>query len=50
MFVLKICCHPGLISSMLDSEAKANEGIEDQDGEELDLISQLADMSIRSVN
>jgi hypothetical protein len=32
---------------MLDSEAKANEGIEDQDGEELDLISQMADMSLR---
>jgi hypothetical protein len=33
---------------MLDEEAKATEGLEDEDGEDIDLISQLADMSIKS--
>lgn len=32
---------------MLDSESKATEGLQDEDGEDLDLISQLADMSIK---
>ena len=35
---------------MLDAESKATEGLEDEDGEDIDLISQLADMSIRSDN
>uniref|UniRef100_A0A0K2SVL4 Transcription termination factor 2 n=1 Tax=Lepeophtheirus salmonis TaxID=72036 RepID=A0A0K2SVL4_LEPSM len=42
----QICCHPVLIQSMLDSEVKSNEGIEDEDGEELDLISRMEEMSI----
>ena len=44
----QICCHPGLIKSMLDAEARANDGIEDEVGDEAGLISQLADMSIHS--
>ena len=40
----QICNHPGLIKSMLDSQAKVNEGlIKDQAD---DLVSQMADMSI----
>merc|ERR1719323_1374593 len=40
----QICNHPGLIRSMLDTEAKVNEGlIKDQAD---DLVSQMADMSI----
>ncbi len=35
---------------MLDVESKATEGLEDEDGEDIDLISQLADMSIRPDN
>lgn len=42
----QICCHPGLIKSMLDAESKANEGLEDDQGEDIDLISQMANMSI----
>ena len=32
---------------MLDADSKATEGMEDEEGEDLDLISQLADMSIK---
>ena len=32
---------------MLDPESKATEGLEDEEGEDLDLISQLADLSIK---
>ena len=46
-FFFQICCHPGLIKSMLDAESKATEGLEDEQGDDIDLISQLADMSIR---
>merc|ERR1719186_1429768 len=42
----QICCHPGLIKSMLDTETKATEGLQDDDGEELDLISAMEDMSV----
>ncbi len=47
----QICCHPGLIKSMLDSEARSVAGsIENkelgEEGADEDLISQLADMSI----
>jgi len=41
----QICNHPGLIRSMLDTETKQAEGIEDE-GEEADLISALEDMDI----
>jgi len=41
----QICCHPGLIRSMLDNDTKIAEGIE-EDGEEVDLISALEDMDI----
>merc|ERR1712112_431161 len=41
----QICNHPGLIRSMLDTETKQAEGIE-EDGEEADLISALEDMDI----
>lgn len=44
----QICSHPGLIRSMLDAESRVNEGIEDEIGEEADLVSQLADMSLSS--
>jgi len=33
---------------MLDAEAKATEGLEDENGEDIDLISQMADMSMAS--
>lgn len=42
----QICCHPGLIKSMLDTETKATEGLQDDEGEELDLISAMEDMSV----
>merc|ERR1719319_2047932 len=42
----QICCHPGLIKSMLDTETKASEGLQDDNGEELDLISAMEDMSV----
>lgn len=32
---------------MLDADSKASEGLDDEDGEDIDLISQLADMSIK---
>jgi len=41
----QICCHPLLIKSMLDTETRAQEGIE-ENGEDLDLISRLEDMNI----
>eukprot|EP00092_Neocalanus_flemingeri_P036978 GFUD01040257.1.p1 GENE.GFUD01040257.1~~GFUD01040257.1.p1 ORF type:complete len:1284 (-),score=419.89 GFUD01040257.1:168-4019(-) len=41
----QICCHPGLIKSMLDQEEKIAEGIEEE-GEEVDLISAMEDMDI----
>ena len=41
----QICCHPGLIKSMLDQDTKVAEGIE-EDGEEVDLISAMEDMDI----
>ena len=41
----QICCHPGLIKSMLDQDTKLSEGIE-EDGEEIDLISAVEDMNI----
>jgi transcription termination factor 2 len=49
----QICCHPGLIKSMIDTEARAAAGaIEDKelgaDGVDDDLVSQLADMSLTS--
>ena len=42
----QICNHPGLIQSMLDTETKQSEGIEDQDGEDMDLISAMEDINI----
>ena len=33
---------------MLDTEAKATEGLEDENGDDIDLISQMADMSMAS--
>jgi len=42
----QICSHPGLIKSMLDTETKANEGLQDEAGEELDLISAMEDMRV----
>ena len=45
--IFQICCHPGLIKSMLDADSKATEGLTDEaTGDDIDLISQLADMSI----
>ena len=41
----QICNHPGLIRTMLDTETKQNEGIEEE-GEEVDLISAMEDMDI----
>eukprot|EP00095_Tigriopus_kingsejongensis_P001924 maker-scaffold246_size239296-snap-gene-0.19 protein:Tk01924 transcript:maker-scaffold246_size239296-snap-gene-0.19-mRNA-1 annotation:"transcription termination factor 2" len=41
----QICSHPGLIKTMLDSDSKAAEGI-DEEGDDIDLVSQLADLSI----
>ena len=41
----QICNHPGLIRSMIDSEVKQSEGIE-EDGEDVDLISAMEDMDI----
>jgi len=41
----QICCHPGLIKGMLDQEIRATEGIEEE-GEDIDLISKLEDMTI----
>merc|ERR1719323_460030 len=41
----QICNHPGLIRSMIDSEGKQSEGIE-EDGEDVDLISAMEDMDI----
>ena len=41
----QICNHPGLIRSMLDTDTKQNEGIEEE-GEEMDLISAMEDMDI----
>jgi hypothetical protein len=31
---------------MIDAESRSTEGLEDEDGDDLDLISQMADMSI----
>ena len=42
----QICNHPGLIQSMLDTETKQSEGIEDQDGEDMDLISAMEDINL----
>lgn len=49
----QICCHPGLIKSMIDSDARSVAGTVDEgrkgDGDEEDeddLVSQLADMSL----
>ena len=42
----QICCHPGLIKGMLDQETKEAEGIIEEDGEDLDLLSKLEDMTI----
>ncbi|CAG0888256.1 unnamed protein product, partial [Darwinula stevensoni] len=44
----QICCHPGLIKSMLDSESRAGAGIEDEEEEDLDLLEQLQGLSIRA--
>ena len=41
----QICNHPGLIRTMLDTDTKQNEGIEEE-GEEVDLISRMEDMDI----
>merc|ERR1719323_306075 len=41
----QVCNHPGLIRSMIDSEVKQSEGIE-EDGEDVDLISAMEDMDI----
>jgi len=43
----QICCHPGLIKSMLDQDTKVSEGIE-EDGEDVDLISAMQDMDLES--
>ncbi len=50
MFSLKICCHPGLIKSMIDSESRANDGLIDSTGEGVDedLISQMTSLSMNS--
>merc|ERR1719195_92486 len=45
----QICDHPGLIRSMLDTETKVSEGIE-EDGEDLDLISAMEDMNIEKAD
>jgi transcription termination factor 2 len=42
----QICCHPGLIKSMLDAEVKANEGLETEDADDIDLVAQMSSMSI----
>jgi len=42
----QICCHPGLIKGMLDQETKEAEGIIEEDGEDLDLLSKMGDMTI----
>ena len=43
----QICNHPGLIKSMLDDEAKANEGLEQaSDADTDDLLNQMSRMSI----
>ena len=46
-FFFKLNHHAAsLIKSMLDAESRCNEGLDDQDTEDLDLVSQLADMSL----
>ncbi|PNF38558.1 hypothetical protein B7P43_G04028 [Cryptotermes secundus] len=42
----QICCHPGLIESMLDKESCENDGIEDETGLDVDLLSQLSNMGL----
>ncbi|KDQ71514.1 Transcription termination factor 2 [Zootermopsis nevadensis] len=42
----QICCHPSLIESMLDKESCENDGIEDETGMDVDLLSQLSRMGL----
>jgi transcription termination factor 2 len=42
----QICCHPGLIEGMLDKESCENDGIEDETGLDVDLLSQLGKMGL----
>ena len=41
----QLCCHPGLIKGMLDTESLVHEVVEDG-GEDIDLISRLEDMNL----
>ena len=41
----QICCHPSLITNMLDQTTKAGEGIEEE-GDEIDLISAMGDINL----
>ncbi|XP_046397979.1 transcription termination factor 2-like [Ischnura elegans] len=42
----QICCHPGLIQSMLEAEDYKTDGIVDDSGLDVDLISQLNNISL----
>ncbi|XP_069698032.1 transcription termination factor 2 isoform X2 [Periplaneta americana] len=42
----QICCHPGLIENMLDKETCENDGIVDDTGLDVDLLSQLSKMGL----
>ena len=42
----QICCHPNLIRKMIDDDSRANEGLDGKDADDIDLISQMEDMSI----
>ena len=46
--LFQICCHPGLIKTMIDSEARVNGGLEDSQSveEDDDLINQMSGMAI----
>ncbi|PSN58027.1 hypothetical protein C0J52_02028 [Blattella germanica] len=42
----QVCCHAGLIESMLDDDLCKNDGIEDEGGLDVDLLSQLNKMGL----
>jgi len=43
----QICCHPGLIKTMIDTESEINEGLNDENGDDdKDLIAQMSSMAI----
>merc|ERR1712142_920228 len=44
----QICCHPGLIKTMIDMESAVNAGLEDGADEDKDLIAQMSGMAIGS--